>query len=90
LNTLVKPHSLYEALDSNYVARLAAYRELFRYELEVGMVDKILQATNGNFALGNESFAAQVAAIIGRRAIPGHAERPRKMLEPESQELVLE
>jgi putative transposase len=54
LNALVKPHSLYEALDSDDVARQVAYRELFRYELEVGMVDKIRQATNGNFALGKK------------------------------------
>ena len=90
LNALVKPHSLYAALDSDDVARQAAYRELFRYELETGMVDKIRQATKGNFALGNEIFAAQVAAMIGRRAVPGYSGRPRKIIEPESHDLLLE
>ena len=89
-NALVKPHSLYAALGSDDLARQTSYRELFRYELEVGMVDKIRLATNGNFALGNEGFAAQVAAIIGRRVVPGHSGRPRKKIEPESGELLLE
>lgn len=52
--------------------RLAAYRELFRYELEPGLVDEIRRTTNGNFALGNERFAAQVSSALGRRAAQGN------------------
>jgi putative transposase len=70
-DALVKPHPLYVALGSNDASRKSAYRELFRYELEPGLVDNIRRATNGNFALGNESFAAQVSAALGRRAAPG-------------------
>ena len=33
-----------------------AYRELFRYELDPGVVDAIRKATNGNFALGDPRF----------------------------------
>lgn len=69
------------------MSRQASYRELFRHELEPGMVDKIRRATNGNFALGNERFAVQVAGVIGRRASPGQSGRPRKTIEPESGEL---
>lgn len=46
-------HSLYVALDVDAAARQAAYRELFRYELDPGLVDEIRRATNGNFALGD-------------------------------------
>jgi len=46
-------------------SRTAAYRELFRYELEPGLVDEIRRATNGNYALGNPAFAAQVSSGIG-------------------------
>jgi len=83
-NSLVKPHSLYEALGCDAASREAAYRELFRYELEPGLVDEIRRATNSNYALGSERFAEQVAATLGRRAAPGKSGRPRKAAEAES------
>ncbi len=72
------------ALGLNDVGRQAAYRELFRFELEPRLVDEIRRATNGNFALGDESLAAQASAALGRRAVPGKSGRPRKVVEPES------
>jgi putative transposase len=75
-NALIKPHFLYEALGVDVESRLAAYRELFRYELEPDLVDEIRQATNGNFALGHADFAEQVSAALGRRAMPGKSGRP--------------
>lgn len=86
-DALVKPHPLYEALGVDAVGRTAAYRELFRHELEPGLVDEIRRATNGNFALGNERFAEQVTSALGRRATPGKSGRPCKVLEPESGKL---
>ncbi|MBI4983942.1 MAG: transposase [Rhodocyclales bacterium] len=86
-NALVRPHALYEALGLDAASRQAAYRELFRYELEPDTVDKIRRATNGNFALGSERFAAEVSAVLGRRALPGKSGRPRKVAEPESGKL---
>lgn len=86
-DAVVQPHPLYEALGTDAASRQAAYRELFRYELEPGLVDQIRRSTNGNFALGNARFAKEVAAIIGRRAVPGLSGRPRKAVEPESAEL---
>ena len=61
--------------------------ELFHYELAPRLVDDIRRATNGNFALGNKRFAAQVSSVLGRRATPGKFGRPRKApeLEPESE-----
>ena len=52
-----------------------------------GLVDQIRRATNGNYALGNARFAQEVAAMIGRRAVPGLSGRPRKAVEPESVKL---
>jgi putative transposase len=83
-DALVNPHPLYTALGLDAAGRQAAYRDFFRYELEPGLVDEIRQATNGNFALGNELFAAQVSAALGRRAAPGKPGRPRKAPTPES------
>lgn len=68
-------------------ARSAAYRELFRYELEPGLVDEIRKATHGNFALGDNRFSAEIKAVLGRRVVPGKSGRPRKVPEPESASL---
>ena len=89
-DALVHPHLLYTALGRDAAARQATYRELFRYELEPGLVDEIRRATNGNFALGCTRFASEVGEMIGRRAVPGHSGRPRKSLMPESGELEFE
>jgi putative transposase len=87
-DALLKPHALYQALGQDEVSRATAYRELFRYALEPGLVDEIRRATNGNYALGSPAFAAQVAAALGRRATPGKSGRPIRRVEPESGELV--
>ena len=79
-DALVVPHEVYLGLGQD-VARLAAYRELFRYELESGLVDEIRGAANGNYVLGNNRFADEVAAALGRRVTPGKAGRPRKASE---------
>lgn len=75
-SSLLDPHAVYLALGATPEARQASYRELFRYELEPGLVDEIRRATNGNFALGNARFSAEVAAMLGRRVTPGRAGRP--------------
>lgn len=87
VNALITPHEVFCALGLDDAARHSAYRELFRHELEPGLVDEIRQATNGNFVLGGERFAEQVAAALGRRVTPGKSGRPRKALVPESNEL---
>ncbi len=84
---LIEAHPIYTALGRQAQERQAAYRELFRHEIEPGLVDEIRRATNGNFALGNEHFVAEVTTALGRRAIPGASGRPRKRIEPESGEL---
>ena len=43
-DALVKPHPLYTALGLDAPGRQAAYRDLFRYELEPGLVDEIRRA----------------------------------------------
>ena len=89
-DALVRPHSLYEALGRDAASRQAAYRELFRYDLEPGLVDEIRRATNGNYALGNERFAKEVALALGRRVTPGKSGRPRQAGEPEPRDSFVE
>lgn len=75
---LLNQHSLYMSLARTKEERQAAYRELFRYELDPGVIDEIRHATNGNYALGNERFKEEIAQVLGRRVTPGKSGRPRK------------
>ena len=75
---VLKPHFMYEALGQTEVARQANYRELFRHDLEPGLVDEIRKATNGNFVLGDNRFKEEISKMLGRRVIPGKAGRPLK------------
>ena len=75
-SAFLKPHALYLTLGANASERAAAYRELFRYQLDPGLVDELRGATNGNYAAGNERFQQEVAAALGRRVTRGKAGRP--------------
>jgi len=75
---LIQPHEVYQALGVDAPSRQAAYRELFRQELEPGLVDEIRRAANGNFVLGSSRFSAEMALMLGRRVTPGQAGRPSK------------
>ena len=66
------------SLGKTNAARQLAYRELFRNDLQPGMVDQIRKATNGNFVLGNDRFQDEVAQALGRHVTPGVSGRPRK------------
>ena len=74
---IIKPHPLYLALGLDAASRQAAYRELFRYQLDIGLVDEIRKATNGNYALGNALFVQQIEDALGRRVTAGKAGRPK-------------
>jgi len=84
---LIKPHRLYKALGVDDAKRQAAYRQLFRPELDQDVVDAIRSATNGNYALGNERFAKHISTALGQRAVKGQAGRPRKKPEAETADL---
>lgn len=77
----LSPHPLYLHLGKSDVERQDNYRELFRSDLETGLMDDIRNATNGNFALGNDRFKDEIAQALGRRVTPGVSGRPRKKRE---------
>lgn len=85
---LLRSHASYAALGRDELNRQAAYRELYRYELDPGVIDQIRQSTNGNFALGDGRFASEVSAMLGRRANRGKAGRPKKLAVQESESLM--
>lgn len=86
-STLLTHHPLYAVLGRDDRARQLAYRQLFRDQLDPGMIDEIRVATNGNYALGSPHFQAQVAAMLGWRVTPGKSGRPRKKKRANSLEL---
>ncbi len=75
---LITPHAQYLSLGDTDVSTAEVYRELFRSELEIGLVDQIRAATNGNYVLGGSRFAAEIEAMIGRRARRRCPGRPKK------------
>lgn len=87
VSTLLTPHPIYLALGDNAESRHAAYRALFNEPLGQGVTDTIRTATNGNFALGNDLFAAEVAGMLGRRASRGKPGRPPRQDPPPSGDL---
>ncbi|MBA4093411.1 MAG: transposase [Candidatus Accumulibacter sp.] len=81
-SSFLQPQGLYASLGNDSVERRAAYRELFRYQLDPGLVDQMRGATNGNFALGGERFLGEVAVALGRRVSRGKSGRPWGKSEP--------
>jgi len=77
-SSLVTPHHLYRALGPDENARQLRYRELFRFELDPGLVDEIRAATNCNYALGSAAFQAQAAKALARQVTQGKSGRPSK------------
>ena len=77
-SAIIEANPLYTQLGETADLRASAYRELFRYQLDPGLVDQIRSATNGNYALGNARFASEVEQALGRRAIRGRAGRPKR------------
>ena len=77
LSSLVTHHDLYLRLGLKPDERRRAYRNLFRFHLDVGLIDQIRRATNANYALGSDAFCREVEAALGRRATQGVSGRPR-------------
>ena len=79
LSTFLLPHDSYRRLGQTDEMRRAAYRALFRDELDPDALDEIRQATNGNFSLGSERFRREIEAVLGRRATRGRPGRPQPL-----------
>jgi putative transposase len=45
--------------------------ELYRYSPDVGMLDEIRKATNGNYVFGDTLSSEQIAEALGRRVMQG-------------------
>jgi putative transposase len=70
---LVVPHALYWKLGHDPQERQAAYRALFRGQLDESALAEIREATNKAWLLGNDRFRAAIERQLNRRPAP----RPR-------------
>jgi len=76
-NQYLTPHPLYLALGANAKSRRAAYRALFRTELDDEAIRDIRLAVNQNQPLGNARFYAKIEAMIGQRREARPRGRPK-------------
>jgi putative transposase len=75
-DALLTPHPEYLSLGFDVPGRLDAYRELISSHLDLQRIAEIRRATNGNYALGDESFREEIARTLKRRVTPGRSGRP--------------
>jgi putative transposase len=71
-DSLITPHEEYLRLGRS------AYCELFTAHMDPVRIDQIRQATNGNYALGDQRFKEEIEQALHRRATPGKSGRPTR------------
>jgi putative transposase len=70
---LVSPHPVYRALGTTEAQRQRAYRSGFEQPLSQEMLERIRNATNKAWVLGDDAFCQEIEGQLNRRAKP----RPR-------------
>lgn len=70
---LVTPHAEYRRLGRSLKARQSAYRERFEQPFDETLLQRIRDATNKAWVLGDEAFTRSIEGKVNRRATP----RPR-------------
>ncbi|CAK0763256.1 transposase [Gammaproteobacteria bacterium] len=75
-NPYLTPHPLYVSLGEDDTTRHAAYRSLFRSELDNEAISDIRLAISQNQPLGNSRFYAKVEAMTGQCREPKPRGRP--------------
>ena len=63
------PHDVYLQLGATVAERTAAYRELFRGQLDSTMLNQIRQASNQGMALGSDRFRNEIERLARRRVV---------------------
>jgi putative transposase len=66
-SALIVPHEEYLGLGETAELRAAAYQRSFRFEMDPADLREIRLAANGGFAVGNQKFKQEIAAMLGRR-----------------------
>lgn len=79
LSGFISPHAVYSELGSGTAQRAEAYRYMFKGRLSSGLIEKIRSSTNGNYVLGDQKFASEIAEILGKGVSPGASGRPKSV-----------
>lgn len=74
---LIEDHPLYVALGKTDETRRAAYRALFRYQLDDADITEIRTSLNKGLAVGAERFKDQIETVLARSVRPGQAGRKK-------------
>jgi putative transposase len=75
---LLTEHGEYTALGATVGARAIAYRELFRTELDAGLMAELRRNLQECRPFGSEHFKAEIERALGRRVRAGKPGRPKK------------
>ena len=73
---LLREHGKFLELGRTEAERQTAYRELFRYELDPGLIDEIRISTNLGLVIGNDRFKEEIASMLKRSVTPSKRGRP--------------
>lgn len=76
-DSLITPHSLYQALNNTAERRQRAYRELFRYHMDNEELHAIRDALNQELVLGRPRFKDRIEVMTHRQTRLGIPGRPR-------------
>jgi putative transposase len=79
-DSVLTPHSLYQALGKSQESRQSAYQALFRFELDEESIADIWQALVQGRTLGSEKFEDEISAATGVRCTRPQRGRPEKFL----------
>jgi putative transposase len=69
-NDVVRPHELYLRLGSTVEERCHCYRKLFNAQVDEMTLDKIREATNKSWVLGDNYFKEKILENINRQIEP--------------------
>lgn len=77
-NPCITSHATYQSLGGTEADQRSAYRNFVASKEEEFATDNIRRATNGNYALGDETSTGELSTMLGRRVTPGKRGRPHK------------
>ena len=77
-DAVISPHDEHRTLGNTEAERQAAYRELFRCQLDPGTLDQIGDATDHELAVGTSRLKDEIEAMTKRRVRMRPPGRPRR------------
>lgn len=83
-NSLITEHSMFGELGEDEKQCQEQYRELFRYEIDPGTKEHIIETLNLELVLGGDLFKSRIQSLVDRPVRPLKRGRPPKSKEWEA------